>query len=100
MDISSLNIPIYYINLKEKTERNNKMIKLFKEHNVKNYTRIEAFSYKNYNIEKTKQKHPCPGTIGELFEYSRDKRNKKQFTRFICKEGRGLDENELELRIP
>ena len=66
MDISSLNIPIYYINLKEKTERNNKIIKLFKEHNVTNYTRIEAFSYKNYNIEKTKQKHPCPGTNRDI----------------------------------
>jgi len=66
MDISSLNIPIYYINLKEKTERNNKIVKLFKEHNVTNYTRIEAFSYKNYNIEKIKQNHPCPGTNREI----------------------------------
>ena len=66
MDISSLNIPIYYINLKEKTERNNKMINLFKQHNITNYTRIEAFSYKNYNIEKTKQNHPCRWTNREI----------------------------------
>ena len=43
---------------------------------------------------------PKSWTLGELFEYSREKRNKKQFTRFICEEGRGLDDNELEFRIP
>ena len=43
---------------------------------------------------------PKSWTLGELFEYSRERRSKKQFTRFICEEGRGLDENELEFRIP
>jgi hypothetical protein len=43
---------------------------------------------------------PKSWTLGELFEYIREKRNKKQFTRFICEEGRGLDDNELEFRIP
>ena len=50
MDLYNLDAPIYYINLKRQTERNNNVINLFKKNRINEYKRIEAFDYKKITL--------------------------------------------------
>ena len=49
--------PIYYLNLERSTERNEKIIKMFKKYNIKNYQRINGIDGKNLKHCINKKTH-------------------------------------------
>lgn len=62
MSIFFENLPIYYINLENRTDRNNLFLKQMKENNIQNYFRINAFSKNDVLSEKyamSKQEIAC-----------------------------------------
>ena len=59
-ELENIDIPILYINLEHKTERNLKMINIFKQYNITNYTRINGFNGKENSNLIIPYKHMHP----------------------------------------